>query len=260
MLLDAILIVLRETLEAGVLVSVLAALGQQRQLPLRWLSSAFAIGITGALLLAFNLRAISDWFDGVGQEVVDAALQYTVYALLLTLLIVWRRDNHVLLRPAMIGTVAMSVIREGSEVFLFFSAYLQTSSEFVRALTSGFVGLMIGVSVGILIYFTLTLTLPPRWSTRVQAFVLPLLAAGMATQATQLLLQADWLPTSAPVWDSSTLLAEDSLPGQLAYAVLGYEATPTIAECATYAGALLLIATAQWLYKRCHRSRADVTH
>jgi high-affinity iron transporter len=256
MLLDAILIVLRETLEAGVLVSVLAALGRQRQLSLHWLWSAFGVGIAGALLLALNLRAISDWFDGVGQEVVDAALQYSVYALLLALLVAWRRGQHALLRPAMIGAVALSVIREGSEVLLFFSAYLQANSEFARALTSGFVGLMIGVSVGILIYFTLTLALPERWSVRVQAIMLPLLAAGMATQATQLLLQADWLPVSAPLWDSSAILAENSLTGQLAYAVFGYEATPTVAECATYIGALLLIVAAHWLCSRRHRSPA----
>jgi high-affinity iron transporter len=254
MLLDAILIVLRETLEAGVLVSVLAALGRQRQLSLRWLWSAFGLGIAGALLLAFNLRTISDWFDGVGQEVVNAALQYGVYTLLLTLLIAWRRGHRQLQQRAMIGAVALSVIREGSEVFLFFSAYLQASSELARALTSGFVGLMIGVSVGILIYFTLTLALPERWSARVQAIMLPLLAAGMATQATQLLLQADWLPTSQPLWDSSALLAENSLTGQLAYAVFGYEATPTVAECITYIGALVLIICAQWLSRHRHRS------
>lgn len=244
MLLDAILIVLRETLEAGVLVSVLASIGTRQQLSLRWLWSAFGAGLFGAALIAINLRAISDWFDGVGQEVVDAMLQYAVYLLLLALLIGLRRGADHWLKSCMIATVALTIAREGSEILLFFSTYLRANGELVRALTSGFVGLMIGLSVGILCYFVLTITLPQRIARTAQKIVLPLLAAGMTMQATQLLQQADWLPSTEPIWDSGGLLAEQSLPGQLAYAVFGYEATPTAIEVGVYVGALALIVLA----------------
>ena len=244
MLLDAILIVLRETLEAGVLVSVLASIGTRRQLSLRWLWSAFGAGLFGAALIAGNLQTISEWFEGVGQEVVDALLQYVVYLLLLTLLICLRRGADRWLKHCMIVAVALTATREGSEILIFFSTYLRADGEWVRALTSGFVGLMIGLSVGILCYFVLTITLPLRIARSVQKFVLPLLAAGMAMQATQLLQQADWLPSTHPIWDSGALLSEQSLPGQLAYAVFGYEATPTAIEVGVYISALLIIALA----------------
>ena len=254
MLLDAVLIVLRETLEAGVLVSVLASLSTRLHISLLWLLPAFFSGIVGAFLIATNLRTISDWFDGVGQEVVDASLQYAVYLLILVGLSILSERKLGLLRGCCAAAVALSVMREGSEIVLFFSTYLRTNGELVRALTSGFVGLMIGVSVGILCYFTLTLSLSTRMAARMQLILLPLLASGMAMQATQLLLQADWLPAAEPLWNSSGLLSENSITGQLAYAVFGYEATPSALEVAVYLGAIGAILVGQYVGKLARRN------
>lgn len=246
MLLDAIVIVLRETLEAGVLVSVLASLGTRLQLSLYWLLAALLAGSAGALLYAFNLGAVSAWFDGVGQEVVDALLQYAIFLLLLWLMLLMRRPQpKPQLRGCMIAIVTLAVTREGSEILLFFSSYLQSEEALIGAVTSGFVGLMIGLSVGILCYLTLAVTLQTATATRVQRIVLPLVAAGMALQATQLLVQADWLPAGPPIWNSSQLLSERSITGQMAYAVFGYEATPTAIEFGIYVGALCLLLLAQ---------------
>lgn len=256
MLLDAIVIVLRETLEAGVLVSVLASLGTRLHLSLHWLIVALLTGGGGALIYASNLGTVSGWFDGVGQEVVDALLQYAIFGLLLWLmrLIQPSQQNQTLLRLCMIATVALAVTREGSEILLFFSSYLQSEEAFVGAVTSGFIGLMIGLSVGILCYLTLAVTLQTATAARVQRIVLPLVAAGMTLQATQLLVQADWIPTGPPIWDSTPVLSERSIAGQMAYAVFGYEATPTAIELGIYIGALCLLLIAQrWQRVRLER-------
>ena len=244
MLLDAILTVLRETLEAGVLVSLLAAVSRGCGLPRRWFVLALPLGIGLAVLYAANLALISNWFDGVGQELLNSLLQYLIcisLLLLLTLLARRERTRPGALRACMTVAVICAVTREGAEILLFFSTYLQAEEALVRALTSGFVGLAVGLSVGVLTFIGL-LTLPPAWRRRVQALLLSLVCAGMALQATQLLIQADWISTGMPLWNSSGLLSENAMLGQMAYAVFGYEATPTAPEIIAYATVLALLA------------------
>ena len=70
--------------------------------------------------------------------------------------------------------------------------------------------------------------------------LLSLVAAGMLSQAVLLLIQADWLPSQLPLWDSSDWLSESFVTGQLLYALIGYEATPTGLQASFYFGGLLL--------------------
>jgi high-affinity iron transporter len=72
----------------------------------------------------------------------------------------------------------------------------------------------------------------------------------MTLQATALLIQADWLPADYPLWDSSALLAEQSVAGQLLYALVGYEATPTALQLGAYLTAVLVILGAALLAAR----------
>lgn len=233
MLLDAILTVLRETLEAGVLVSLLASASRGHGLRLTWLAVALPAGIAAAILYAVNLPAISGWFDGVGQELLNASLQYAICVLLLAVLVLVR-DAPAARRPlalCMGAIVVLSVSREAGEILIFFSSYLRVEAELERALTSGFVGLFVGLSIGVLTFLVLT-TVRSAAAISAQALLLALVCIGMAVQGTQLLTQADWLPSGEPVWDSNWLLEEKSMLGQMAYAVFGYEATPAPAEVA----------------------------
>ena len=72
----------------------------------------------------------------------------------------------------------------------------------------------------------------------------------MTLQASGLLIQADYLP-SGLAWDSSDWLPEDSVAGQLLYAMLGYEATPAPAQLWAYGGAVLLMTSVLlWQWRR----------
>jgi len=70
--------------------------------------------------------------------------------------------------------------------------------------------------------------------------LLILIASGMLSQASLLLIQADWLPSQLPLWNSSAFISEKSVVGQLLYAVIGYEATPTPIQAGFYFGGLAL--------------------
>ncbi len=243
MLLDAVIIVLRETLEAGVLVSLLLVVGNRFRLELRWLWYALTCGFTGALVYATNLGSVSEWFGYVGQEVVNASMQYTIYLCLLV--ICWLISSPLRINPRILAlflavTAALAFIREGTEITVFFMGFLHDEGVRVKAVTSGFIGLMIGVSVGVLCYYAIT-SVTPRISRLIQMVILILMAAGMVEQATQLLIQADWLPATMPLWDSNGILHEQSLSGQVAYAIFGYEATPTLVEVCFYISAIAFI-------------------
>jgi len=252
MLLDAVIIVLRETLEAGVLVSLLLSIASRLQLGSRWLWLALAAGLVGAAAYAASLGTVSTWFDYVGQEVINAGMQYSIYACMLVISLLLASPmhaNHRHLGIFLILTVALALAREGSEIAVFLLGYSHDRDLLDKALTGGFVGLMLGLSVGALTYYAIV-SLPPGGEFRVQQILLALIAAGMVEQATQLLVQADWLPAAMPLWDSSELLSERSVAGEIAYAIFGYEATPTPVEACLYVVALVLVPVSIVLHRR----------
>jgi high-affinity iron transporter len=143
----------------------------------------------------------------------------------------------------------LAVVREGAEIAVFFFGYLQQEDVQTRALTGGFVGLMLGLSAGALCYYFIV-SLSPVMERRIQYLLLALVAAGMVGQGTQLLIQADWLPSAMPLWDTGGWLSERSVAGEIAYAIFGYEATPTAVEVGFYAVALALIPLSMLLCRR----------
>jgi high-affinity iron transporter len=76
----------------------------------------------------------------------------------------------------------------------------------------------------------------------VTGWIILLLAAGMASQAAAYLVQAGYLPTlGQSVWDTSGLLSERSLLGQLLHVLIGYTARPDGIQLVFYAATLALI-------------------
>jgi hypothetical protein len=83
------------------------------------------------------------------------------------------------------------------------------------------------VAIGALLYFGL-LTIPARHLFTVTGGLLLLLAAGMASQAAGVLVQAGKLPALAdPIWDTSAWLPENGIVGQVLHALMGYVDHPS---------------------------------
>src|SRR4051812_39586306 len=80
---SAALIVFRESLEAALFVGIVAA--ATRGLPgrARWLAGGVGIGVAGAIGLALMAPHVSNWFDGLGQDVVNIAVLSVALAMLL---------------------------------------------------------------------------------------------------------------------------------------------------------------------------------
>jgi len=251
MLLNAVIIVLRETLEAGVLISLLLSISYRLELKFHWLWAALAGGLIGTWAYIMNLRKFSSWFEYTGQELINASMQYAIF-ICLVFIVTLALTKHSLhhkqknntrnktLTKLFIITVILATIREGAEIIIFYMGLFQADNVFTPALTSGFIGLMIAASIGALCYYTIV-SVPAETAIKIQLTALTLISGGMVAQATQLLIQADWLPTTLPIWDSRDLLSEQSILGQLLYAILGYESTPTLLEVLLYISALLSV-------------------
>ena len=247
MLVSSVVIILREVLEAALMISVLLAVTRFLQLRTRWVAFAMIFGAFGAAAYGYFLDPVSNLFDGVGQELLNAMLQFGVFAALAAIVfhIACQRnapsDDDAVLPALMATAVALAVTREGSEILIYVSGFVQMSDFLSSVGVGSLAGAGIGFSIGVLFYYLL-LAIPTGRALLISLILLSLTASGMCAQATQLLIQADWISVSGSLWDTSGYVPEGSLPGQLLYALIGYEATPSATEVIVYVASLTIMA------------------
>jgi hypothetical protein len=250
MLLSSVTLILQETLEAALLVSVLLVISHQQQNKSRWLLFGIAGGVLLSFLYAGYMVEISEWFDYVGQEIVNATLQ-----ILTTILIVvctWaaykNRFANIFIFCAA-SAVALAITREGSETLLYLNGFYQQQDYFHTVMIGAAIGFSIGLSVGILFYYGL-LSLPGKWRLGAPIILMALFAGNMLSQAAQQLTQADWISSIGTTWDTSAWLPESSIIGQLLYALVGYEASPSVAQLIAYVVGVTLVLVVGVLRRR----------
>jgi high-affinity iron transporter len=248
MLLNAVILILQETLEAALLISVLAAMCSMRRQRFGWLALGMLGGVILASIYAAKLQVVSEWFDYVGQEVVNALLQGLIAFLIVIFfcLISPRRDQKPGLesrpgkgssgQPGLMVAAAiimLAITREGSEIVLYLGGLMQQQEHLQAVLMGAILGFGIGLSIGFLLFYGL-MGLRSGWGERAATFLLALFAGNMLAQAVMQLTQADWIPATQPLWDSSNWLPEQSIFGQLLYALVGYESTPSLWHVLAY--------------------------
>lgn len=232
MLLNSVIIVLREVIEAALLFSILMALSKKMGFNLKWIGLFLLLGMMGSFFYAMSINTVSEWFDGVGQELINALFQISIYITLMLYLIVLIRYiciNQVSITFLIFLLAIISVLaitREGAEIILYFFSVTRQESHFSAVLLGMLIGASIGISVGFLFYYIL-INIHSKLSLIIGFILLTLIGAGMISQASLLLIQADWLESQLPLWDFSAYLSEKSLTGQLLYSLIGYESTPT---------------------------------
>src|SRR6266566_2827740 len=252
------IIVFREVLEAALIVGIVMA--ASRGVPRRgaWVGGGIAAGILGAMAVAGGAETIAGLAAGTGQEVFNAAILFAAVAMLGWHNIWMTRHGREMTMAAnrlgaavRAGTqplwalafaVGLAVLREGSEVVLFLYGIAAAGQDGAGAMAlGGALGLVAGVAAGGGIYFGLV-HIPMRHLFAVTSWLILLLAAGMASQGAAFLLQADLLPPlGQTVWDTSFLLADQSLTGRILHALVGYTAQPAGIQLVFYLATLLII-------------------
>ena len=253
-MLGALVIVFREVIEAGLIVGIVMAATRGVAGRGRWVSFGIGAGVLGAAVVAIFAGAISQAFEGAGQELFNASVLGIAVVMLM-----WhnawmaRHGREIAEEMQSIGTavsegvkpltalavvVGLAVLREGSEVVLFLYGIMAQGTSGAALLVGGLLGIAAGAAFTGLTYVGL-LAIPTRYIFSVTSWLIALLAAGMAAQSVQFLNNAGVLVAlDRTVWDTSWLLSDGSLFGKLLHTLVGYTERPTEMQLMTYIATL----------------------
>ena len=170
-MLGALIIVFREVIEAGLIVGIVMAATRGVAGRGRWVSFGVGGGVLGAAIVALFAGAISQAFEGAGQELFNAS----VLAIAVVMLMwhnAWmaRHGREIAAEMRQVGTavsegakpltalaivVGLAVLREGSEVVLFLYGIVASGTSGSALLVGGLLGIAAGAAFTALTYFGL---------------------------------------------------------------------------------------------------------
>lgn len=260
-MLAAAVIVFREVIEAGLIIGIVLAASAGVPRRGRMVTFGALGGLAGAGLVALFAGGIGAMFEGAGQELLQAAVLAIAVAML-----AWHnawmashgrqmaREMRSLgeqvrqgSRPlaALAIVVGVAVLREGSEVVLFLAGVAASSGAGALDILAGVaIGIAAGGALATIVYRGL-LAIPTARLFSVTGWLITLLAAGMASRAVLLLQQGGYAERlTTPLWNSSAILSDGSIPGRMLGVLVGYSDQPNgmqlIAWLATVLGIWLL--------------------
>jgi len=259
-MLNALIVVWRESLEAMLVVGVLLAwIARQEDAPRlrRTLWSGVAGGTLLAVALAFLAYGAQTWLDGEALELFQVGM-LLLACVLMTQMVMWMRRHGASMkreleagasRAAETGgrlgvalVAALAIGREGMEtvVFLYGMAAERPAGELLGVYGMAALGFAIAALTAWAVargsrFFSY------RTVFRISEVVLLVTAGALLGAAVDRLIGIDRLPTLIDlVWDSSGLLDDGSGAGQILALFAGYRAQPT--------GMLLLAYGLYWGY------------
>lgn len=266
------LITFREGLEAALIVGILLGYIRKtngRRQHVRPLWTGVVVAAAASAGLAVAIRSVGLRLEGAAEATFEGLTMF-VAAGLLTWMIFWMRYHARDLKSDLeheaeeaigggqrwgIASVAfIAVFREGVETALFISA-AAFAVQGAPTLAGALAGLVAAAVAGYLVYSSAS-RLNVRSFFNATSALLLLFAAGLLAHGVHELQEAAILPTLVEhVWDSSALLDEASILGQLMNTVVGYNADPSLLEVVSYWAywALAIFGVRRWIDQRLAR-------
>ena len=264
-MLASAVVMFREVLEASLIIAIV--LGASRGIAGRgrWVAVGVALGLAGASVVAMLANVASSEFSGNGQALLNVAILLGAVSML-TWHNVWMSahgqalaaevkavgsDVQAGVRPmtALLLITLAAVMREGSEAVLFLWAIATGGEQSLNMLLGGIGGVVVGILVGLLLYAGL-LRIPTRHFFSVTSWLILFLAAGLAAQAAGFLNQLGLVPALGyGIWNTSEILSQNSLAGQLLHILVGYIARPSGIQVLFYVGTLLSMLLLMRIYR-----------
>ena len=245
-------IVARESVEALLVVGILYAwlnAHESARAGKRWLFAGVLAGVVLAALLALTLIGVTTFLGGEARDSFEIAM-LLVAAALIVQMVFWmhehgrtmKRDleNHLQQNMAsnnwwgVLVLAALATGREGSETVVFlYGSFLQLAS------TSGYVAFAASTAAGLCIALALFALLQLgsrliswKWFFRITEWMLLLLGSNLFLTAMGKMLTLKlhsvelpaWLYSS--VWDTSSILPDSSVAGNLLSSLIAYRSQP----------------------------------
>lgn len=263
----ATLIALRESLEAFLIISILAGLAtklghREARGPLLWGSGA-ALGATivAGFLLDTAARELiessgsAEAFEGIASLLAVGILTYMIvwmYRHTLSMVEGMRQHAHAALasgRPLLFFALGfVAVAREGLETILLFATLASTTTA-SALLLSGLVGLAASAVTAWLV-FSGIVRLNIKKFFAVSGVLLIFFAGGLLMTSVHEFAEVGVVPETANAWNTEPLLDQHSAVGSLVKAVFGYREKPSILEAAAYF--LYVLGLGAWYLRGVH--------
>jgi high-affinity iron transporter len=253
-MLNALIVVFRESLEAMLVIGVLLAWIARQPEPAalrRGLWAGVAAGLGLAVVLGFATFAAQSQLEGKALEIFQVGMVLFAAGLILQMVLWMRRHGRHMKREletqagrasGTLGTLgiatvaALAVAREGAETVVFlYGMGLERGGDLPALLGAAAAGLALAAATGWLV------TRGARFlSYRVlfgaSEILLLLIAGALLAAGIDRMIGLDWLPPLLdPVWDSSGLLDDGSGAGRLLADFVGYRARPSASLLIAYA-------------------------
>ncbi len=272
-MLPSFLIMLREGIEAALIVGIiagyLARTGRGAWLPTVWVGIFLAVALS--LFVGAGVLALGAQFPQRTQELFEAIVG-TLAVVILISMVFWMRKAARSIRAtmehdidaalsdargpvwALLGMSFFAVAREGLESVFFLLALFQQSpgpaapaGALLGVATAAVLGWAIfrgGVRMDLRRFF--------RWT----GIFIILVAAGLASSVLRNLHEAGiWNALQEPVWDLTRVLPVQSLPGTVLSGLFGYHDAPVLGEVLVWA---LVLGVTLTLFLRPPAARARV--
>ncbi|MDP2920515.1 MAG: iron uptake transporter permease EfeU [Dehalococcoidia bacterium] len=249
-MLSALLITLREGLEAaliiGIILAYLTRTGNRQGFKPVWIGSALAVAVS--LLAGAIIYVTAGELTGKAEEIFEGIAMFLA-AGVLTWMIFWMRKQAVNIRAhlhAQVDTAIragstglvllafIAVVREGIETVLFLFASTAVAETPLLSLAGGLLGLAVAIALGYGIYKG-TARLNLRTFFTITGLLLILFAAGLLAHGIHEFEEAGIIPPVIEhVWDINGVLPEKSVLGNFLTSLFGYNANPSLVEVIVY--------------------------
>jgi high-affinity iron transporter len=244
-----LVVVFRETLEAGLIVGIILAL-LSRLKAMRyakdvWVSVVAAIGASFAAGWALSLATQN--VQGRWETIIEGMISLAACGVL-TWMVFWMDRQAKRIRPdiehqvegavsrqervAMIALPFLAVFREGAETVLFLKAvaFQSGSASWMGGLLGG--GAAVAVTAAI---FVGGRKVPLKLLFRSTGVLLLFIGAGLLAYGIHELEELGWVPPIiAPVWNINHILNEKVGLGSFLKALFGYNGNPSLTEVVAY--------------------------
>lgn len=258
----ALIVTLRETLEASLIVGILLAYlqktGNKKHAKYVWWG--VGLGILVSLALAFVFQRYLGGFEGRAEELYEGVAMLTAAALL-TWMILWVLMQRRGIKAKIEEKASMhvdndhpwglfflsfvAVVREGIETVIFLQAAL-IGSQASNVFLGGLVGIVVAVIASYFLFKGAMQFHVKKFFTFTSVLLI-LFAAGLVAHGVHELQEAMVLPIfNEHVWDMNSILNEKEGVGSFLKGVFGYNGNPSFLEVVSYVVYLIGISFVWW--------------
>lgn len=259
---EALIITLRETLEAALVVGILLAylnktLNFKHRKYIWW---GVGAGVALSVVLAFVFQSFFGGFEGKTEELYEGVTMI-VAAGLLTWMILWMLRQRKAIKKNLEDKAQMhiekdhywglfwltfvGVAREGIETVIFLQAAVVNSSG-IGVLSGAVLGIVLALVMAYILFKGIV-RVPLKAFFTFTGVLLILFAAGLFAHGIHEFQEAGVLPIYIEhLWDVNSVIDEKGSFGSIMKGLFGYNGNPSLLEAGGYVLYLVLISLAWW--------------